>query len=119
MAREAADVLERAARLLEERGWCRGAEAKDKSGAEVGPLSPGACRWSATGAIRRVEPNIVLRARAVRALTHDEIVAVWNDRASTKRTVIRAMRRTAKRLRSQGERSKVTRKVDSHTTCVD
>src|SRR5689334_11279831 len=48
-----ADVLERAADLLEEFGWCQHAPARDEFGLGITPLDRGAVSFCMTGAFER------------------------------------------------------------------
>lgn len=39
------------AAVLVERGWCKGANARDKNGKQVSPTDPAACAWCMVGAV--------------------------------------------------------------------
>jgi hypothetical protein len=89
----AADVLDGAAELLDEKGWCRG-DVVDAHG-----------RHCAIGAIYAVAGVGQLAIDARRALAQEVTgtvngsVTIWNDIQRDKRVVTRAMRRTARKLR--------------------
>lgn len=94
---EVADTLERAAILLEQKGWCRG-QYKDGD------------RHCALGAIEAVTRTYEGEAAAISALgaelalkygPSDDNVAIWNDSQSDKRKVTRAMRRAARHIRDR------------------
>ena len=87
-------ILLKAAKLVE-RGWTRGAGARNAIGEAVSPIAPLACRWCASGAITRAVYTTGAPLRLIdtahRALinhleldqapddTDVEAVARWND----------------------------------------
>lgn len=89
-----ADILERAAEILDERGWCRGV-LENPQGVPANPYDfPPGIRALATDAADWVEDTLGLDWRRL---------ASWNDRQRDKRTVQRALRRAAQKCREAEE----------------
>jgi hypothetical protein len=103
-----ADVLSRAADLLEEFGWCQGALARDENGAAIGNavmpacvVDPHAISFCYEGALRRAafdfsgDPDGDLYEDAWYAGAGDPS---WNDKPGrTKSEVVTALREAASR----------------------
>ncbi len=97
-----AEILRRAAARVE-RGWCRGAYARDARGNPVADGSEPARSWCALGAIHAETPiaaQLAVRNAAVAALRRavhsiPGQVAEWNDAAPDAATVADALRRAA------------------------
>ena len=83
------EILVRAADIIEDYGWTRGAFARDPNGDKVPETSPDACRFCALGAIRRATFDVLDGSdhqeaeRAANALNETICgafdVADWND----------------------------------------
>ena len=83
------EILARAADIIEDYGWTRGAFARDTDGVSVSETSPDACRFCAFGAIRRATFDVLDGSdnqeaeRAANALNEticaDFDIAHWND----------------------------------------
>lgn len=89
---EIAEVLEKGAEVLETAGWCRRT------------FKNGAGHYCAVGAIERVAPLHVDPKRATFAVEAELglgrfDLAIWNDRQRDRRKVVRALRRTARKVR--------------------
>lgn len=116
-----ADVLERAADLIEPEGaWTTRAYARTARGHEIGPEYPGATCFCAMGAIRRAAHNDhVLTHGALRLVgtglppgrdfyahtggsAYAAAVAQWNDAPGRTQTeVVQALRKTASLAREE------------------
>jgi hypothetical protein len=94
-AKKAPEAIEKAALLLEEKGWCTGGYRKTTASGD---------RFCAVGAVRAVADS---DARDVACLWLDEearrsgypSILGFNDSQTDKRKVIRFMRRVAKQMR--------------------
>lgn len=88
-------LLDRAANLLEQGHWCRHGMVR--------VLPSGERAYCAVGAIREVAKGDSHWAESIVALKREVGcrlgIPAWNDRQRDKRVVIRAMRRTARKLR--------------------
>lgn len=97
-----ADVLDKAADILDERGWCRHTYTNHVTGHHC---AVGAIRAAADALETEMRDGWYVDAfRASVALTDDvgSTVQYWNDHVvKDKRQVTRAMRRVAKKLRGQ------------------
>ena len=116
----AADTLDRAAALIVEKGWGRGAFAYDEAGEEIDPRAEGACDFCVSGAIARVSGLDINHAKAdgtygprnsaaADLLAHSLGVtklrcglADWNDETDqTADSVVKAMRDCAAMARTR------------------
>lgn len=111
---EKAAILDKAADLLETKGWCTG-DLWEKDGIRFGhgegpevwkDSNPKADRFCAIGAVLAVAPNRGDEAVApvYTQLMHDygiNSLVLWNDDQKDKRKVIRLFRRTARNLRNR------------------
>lgn len=108
-----ADVLERAAALIEQPGkWTQGAFARAANGNPIGPLSPNATCWCAYGAIGRATGDGWPAVEAVGAFgcsvpnpdgrPQRDAIAIWNDAPErTAAEVAAALRACAAKLRQE------------------
>lgn len=78
-----------AADLLEQRGWCRFTEARNKKG-PCSPLSRSAREFCAAGALRRAAKNANLVGADVGIAVG--WLSQWNDHKATKEQVIAFLR---------------------------
>ena len=91
-------ILLRAARLLETKGWTRGWFARDGHGNKVLHSSRRASRFCAEGAIFRCGGGADCRD-ALRAAADCDNIAHWNDDPKRKKSeVIAALRKAAGRV---------------------
>lgn len=99
-----ADVLHRAADLLEEFGWCQGDDAKDADGRSlIDPTSPRAVSFCVGGAYTRACDDLGRDTHALSIMHLKEVLGVselfvylWNDRPGrTKQEVVSALRSAA------------------------
>lgn len=91
-----AKILRRAAKLLETKGWTRGAYARTSSGRFCEPNCREAVRFCAIGAIERAGGGTVGPAYAALRRAIEGTVAHWNDtKGRTKRQVIAALLKAA------------------------
>lgn len=119
-AASVADILDRAADLIEPEGaWTQGALARDEAGLEaLDPEDPDACCWCVAGAIQHVAgggwPDSVFdlyhaaRRSVLVAVGMDENdrIAIWNDaRHRTQAEVVAALRQAAAAERALGEQA--------------
>jgi hypothetical protein len=96
MSRQTANDL-RAARALIQRGWCKGAFARDETGIPVAPNEHHAVQWCSRGAIAAA----TIRREAEHVAAVDALkmqvgfaIAVWNDaRERTQAEVLAAFDR--------------------------
>jgi hypothetical protein len=118
-----ADILDRAADLIEPEGWwCQEAFARDSFGESVHPSSPDAVCFCATGAVTRAAGNRhVERHKALQVLANDfspppeflghiggnryvSAMAAWNDAPErTQSEVVSKLREAAALARSEGK----------------
>lgn len=93
-----ATILDRAADLIEKKGWTRGALARDANDVVAGCKDRRAQKFCVLGAIYRLEPDSWGRVAAVNAVVAvvGRDVSTWNDRQKSKRPVIAALRKAAK-----------------------
>ena len=116
----AALLLDSAASFVE-KGWTRGAAARDERGSCCSAIDERAAKWCATGALFAAEFDSGLRKRqgvmshaavtrahdvrvraeeALKRATGIDFIAGWNDRqGQTAATVARSMREAAAKLR--------------------
>lgn len=107
---EVADVLERAADLIEPAGrWTQFTFARDRNDAEVRPESTEAVCWCAIGAIRSVLAGTAgycysEAVHALRGVIDQPFVDVFNDGEDRNQPeVVAALRSAATAARQQGE----------------
>lgn len=108
-----ADVLERAADLLEEFGWCRWAGARAEDGQRCWPQDHRAQAFCLAGAITRAAHDFGRPTRRVLAEPHPDYILAWelmddnnchawNDRgAAGKHEVVARLRSRAERARAE------------------
>lgn len=94
-----ADKLDEA-RALIEKGWTRGAVARDARGREVDVDDPRACRFCALGAVFVVGFSSA-RGTPLSKVIGTPWVAAWNDAQKSKRPVIEAFKRAAELARQE------------------
>lgn len=103
-----ADVLERAASLIEPEGaWCQGRTALDASKNIVPATSAKAVCWCAFGAIARIAPGLNEKYAAEQALRKQArvpTISAWNDaQGRTQSEVVAMFRSAALKARAVGE----------------
>ena len=99
-----ADVLERAADLLEEFGWCQGGTAFDANGVLTYALAKNAVSFCAGGAIIRASVDLGLVGNGSWDLVPRSLSGIpsWNDDPGrTKTEVVARLREAAARARAE------------------
>lgn len=102
-----ADVLERAADLIEPEGaWTQGVWARTTTGRACGPFEDGAACFCMRGALNRVSGRSLVHdmadIRAVLGFPTSASMARWNDRENrTQAEVVAKLREAATLARSQ------------------
>lgn len=103
-----ADVLERAANLIEPEGaWLRGQYAKSAEGNYRAPIAPDACRFCSVGAIAKIlgtgpaAAESWIDANRIRPLIGAGFsMSAWNDR-HTQSEVVAKLREAAAKARGE------------------
>lgn len=98
-------ILKRAKKLVE-RGWCKGALARDADGKRVHPFDKSARHWCAEGALQRAAEDDC-RGRGVALCYLDRAaggcdVGWFNDRQRTRRPVLAAFDRAVELAIKEG-----------------
>jgi hypothetical protein len=115
MTGETSSILSAAADLLEQNGWCQGAEARGPVGEETIRLDPRARSWCIVGSTGRAawEMGLGLQqsARCDRFLAEvigTQDITAWNDvHGRTKDEVIAALRTASERAAERAAERKV------------
>lgn len=99
-----AETIDRAAGLLEAKGWTQGAFARDRDGRPVSTGAENAACFCAAGAIIRASTSISQEIRAIEEVFKPcRRLTVWNDAPGrTQAEVVDKLREAASKAREQG-----------------